>query len=255
LEAPVPVAASPEEGYRMRARLHARGQRLGFFREGTHEVCDARQTRQLLPEACDALDRLMAAARSLGPAALDAIREVELSENVDASQRVVSLETTQPLDVRSLEMLTLGDGFTHGPFVTDTLTIDEKPLTLRRHVLAFFQGNRHLLRDLVAHVAAAVPQGTTLADLYAGVGLFAVAVAVARDATVVAVEGDRYAAEDLHANAAGCGARVATIRGDVESFRSPLPTIETVIVDPPRTGMTPAALDRVVRLRAARVIY
>src|SRR5712691_2351107 len=45
----VRVAASPEEGYRMRARLHLRGQRFGFFREGTHEICDARATRQLLP--------------------------------------------------------------------------------------------------------------------------------------------------------------------------------------------------------------
>ena len=29
------VTPSPEEGYRMRARLHMRGPRLGFFREGT----------------------------------------------------------------------------------------------------------------------------------------------------------------------------------------------------------------------------
>jgi 23S rRNA (uracil1939-C5)-methyltransferase len=45
LQAPVPIAASPDEGYRMRARLHARGGRIGFFREGSHELCDARGTR------------------------------------------------------------------------------------------------------------------------------------------------------------------------------------------------------------------
>ena len=79
LPAPVPVAASPEEGYRMRARLHARGHRLGFFREGTHEICDARPTRQLLPATCDVLDRLSAAMRSVGD---DDIREIELTENL-----------------------------------------------------------------------------------------------------------------------------------------------------------------------------
>ena len=52
---------SPEEGYRMRARLHVRGRRAGFFREGTHDLCDARQTRQLLPATCDVLDQLGAA--------------------------------------------------------------------------------------------------------------------------------------------------------------------------------------------------
>ena len=49
LPAPVAVARSPEDGYRMRARLHVRGARVGFFREGTHDLCDARATRQLLP--------------------------------------------------------------------------------------------------------------------------------------------------------------------------------------------------------------
>src|SRR5262245_28797913 len=63
---PVVVTASADEGYRMRARLHVRGHRVGFYREGTHDICDARTSRQLLPATCDALDRLMAAARSLG---------------------------------------------------------------------------------------------------------------------------------------------------------------------------------------------
>ena len=55
---PIPVAASPDEGYRMRSRLHLRRGRIGFFREGTHEMCDARATRQLLPDTCDIVDEL-----------------------------------------------------------------------------------------------------------------------------------------------------------------------------------------------------
>src|SRR5687767_6781641 len=47
LESPVPVAPSPESGYRLRARLHVVGGRAGFFREGTHQLCDAGATRQL----------------------------------------------------------------------------------------------------------------------------------------------------------------------------------------------------------------
>ena len=34
-------SASPVDGYRMRARLHVRNGRIGFFREGTHSLCDA----------------------------------------------------------------------------------------------------------------------------------------------------------------------------------------------------------------------
>lgn len=255
LPAPVGVVASREDGYRMRARLHVRGQRLGFFREGTHEVCDARLSRQLLPATCDALDRLMAAVRSLG---IESLREVELSENIDASQRVVHLVAIAPLDRQSIEAVSRTDGMTPGPYVTDALTIDGRALTLRRHVLAFFQGNRYLLGDLVAHVMAQVPARATLADLYAGAGLFAVAAVALRDATVVAVEGERYAAEDLRVNAAAAGARLTTVSGEVESFteaRSDGARFDTVIVDPPRTGMTRAALGRVVGLAAERIIY
>src|SRR2546426_2050608 len=209
----VTVAPSPEEGYRMRARLHVRAHTLGFFREGTHEICGARGTRQLLPASCDVLDRLSAAMRSLGD---EAIREVELSENLDASERVVHLDAVQPIDGRVAAKLVAIDGLTPGPFVTDTLRIGDASVTLRRHVLAFFQGNRYLLEALVTHVTERVPIGGSLCDFYAGVGLFAVSAAVTRAATVMAVEGDPHAADDLHVNRQTAGARLSTVRGPVE---------------------------------------
>ena len=42
----------------MRARLHIRNGLFGFFREGTHELCDARATRQLLPATVDVLNQV-----------------------------------------------------------------------------------------------------------------------------------------------------------------------------------------------------
>src|SRR5262249_18083492 len=248
LPGPVPVAASPEAGYRMRARLHVRAHRLGFFREGTHEICDARTTRQLLPASCDVLDGLAAAMRSVGD---EAVREVELSENVDASQRVVHIDTARPLDARVREKLLAIDGLTPGPFVNDTLRVGDATVTLRRHVLAFFQGNRYLLEALVAHVTERVPIGGSLCDCYAGVGRFAVSAAVARAAGVMAVEGDPHAADDLHVNGLNAGAKLYIVRGPVEGFTAGAfrmlgrrfgerPLVETVIVDPPRTGMSRA---------------
>ena len=149
LPSAVHVAPSPEEGYRMRARLHVRGTRLGFFREGTHDICDVRPTRQLLPSTCDALDRLQARIRSLG---MTDLREIELSENIDASERVVNIDAATAIDDRLVQKLSAVDGLTEGPYVADVLTIDGSRLNLRRHVRAFFQGNRYLLTGLVSHV-------------------------------------------------------------------------------------------------------
>jgi 23S rRNA (uracil1939-C5)-methyltransferase len=263
LPSAVAVAPSPEDGYRMRARLHVRGGRIGFFREGTHDLCDARQTRQLLPRTCDALERLGAAARSLGA---EDIRGIELSENAAASQRVVHLDTSRPFDAHLLDTLLATDGLTRGPYVTDTLSIGDVSITLRRHVLSFFQGNRYLLRDLVSHVVERVPIGSGVVDLYAGAGLFAVAAAAARAATVLAVEGDRIAAEDLFANATTAGGGLMTAcHQPVEQFTASFPrvmnkklgpsAVETIIVDPPRTGISRDALAGLLSLRASRIVY
>jgi 23S rRNA (uracil1939-C5)-methyltransferase len=280
LPSPVVVAASHEDGYRMRARLHVRGQRLGFFREGTHEVCDARQTRQLLPASIDALDRLMAATRAQG---IEGIHEIELAENLDGSDRAVALDMSAAADTRALDGLVATAGLSglatpfgvHGRVhVVDRLDLGEgRTVELRRHVLAFFQSNRHLLAPLVTHVVGQVPEESDVLDLYAGVGLFSIAAAVARGARVTAVEGDRVAAADLEVNAAAAGS-VVPVHQSVEEFLGPAKAgrhgtgddlvrgvrlqadrARTVIVDPPRTGMSREALDGALARRPSRLIY
>jgi 23S rRNA (uracil1939-C5)-methyltransferase len=250
----IAVTPSPEEGYRMRARLHVRGHRYGFFREGTHDICDARATKQLLSATCDVLDRLSAAVKSLG---LD-VREIELSENADASNRAISLESTAAIDVQSSRRLAETDGLTgFGPdaVVTETLTVGGVDVSLRRSVLAFFQGNRYLLGTLANHIVDQVSNGVSLIDLYAGAGLFAIGAAAARGARVRAVEGDRASAADLIANA-GTWAGVDAVCQPVETFlAASIDAPDILLVDPPRTGMSRDALDGVIRLRAPKVIY
>jgi 23S rRNA (uracil1939-C5)-methyltransferase len=198
LPAAVRVAPSPEDGYRMRARLHVRGRRAGFYREGTHEMCDVRQTRQLLPATCDALESFVNELASFG---LDGVSEIELSENVDASERALSADPGEGVDARVRERLAAIDGVSGvGPdaSVTDRIAIGgAPPIVFRRNVRSFFQGNRYLLSDLAGHVVEFVPPDANLLDLYAGSGLFSLTAAAVRQARVTAVEGDRFAAGDL----------------------------------------------------------
>ena len=269
---PIVVAPSPEDGYRMRARLHLRGGRLGFFREGSHELCDIRKTRQLLASSCDVLDEIEARLQTLD---VRGGAEIELSENVRGSERTVHVEGAQPIDPASLLGLADIDGVTGvtvgvfpssavehasvvsgNPRVHDVLQIDDVAVAIDRHVMAFFQGNRFLLEPLAAHVVAAMPHGATVVDLYAGTGLFSLAAARVRGATVTAVEGDLVSAADLALNAAAAGGRVEARHESVEVFtarRQPSPN--TLIVDPPRTGMSRAALDGALALRAERLVY
>jgi tRNA/tmRNA/rRNA uracil-C5-methylase (TrmA/RlmC/RlmD family) len=141
------------------------------------------------------------------------------------------------------------------PHVRETLQLGERQIVLRRHVLAFFQGNRYLLAPLVSHVASLVGDADRVIDLYAGAGLFSLA-AAARGARVVAVEGDRLSAADLQANASAWHGAVEARHEPVEAFVSRRhDAADVLIVDPPRTGLSKEALGGAVALGARRIVY
>jgi 23S rRNA (uracil1939-C5)-methyltransferase len=273
LDPPPQVASSPERGYRLRARLHVRAGRVGLFREGTHTLCDAAATGQLPAEALPAVERLIV---SLGSRAAEC-DAVVVAENVAATERALHLE---PRDGARLDDLARRVALTDGiqglttavrgrtipiagaPTVTDTASdiFDGKPpisgLTAwSRKASSFFQANRFLLGRLLRRVLD-VAHGDRFVDLYAGVGLFAVALA-ARGSAGVAVEGDRSSGSDLDANAAPWRERMTVIHGSVEDFTArPLEAVpDVVILDPPRTGVSSAALMALVRWNVPCLVY
>ena len=155
------MRASEEEGYRMRARLHARNGKIGFFREGTHDLCDAARTRQLLPGSIDALRQLEATLRDV------AVTSCELSENAAATERAVLLELApsaggpdhiDPIEgISGLLFIDHQQGHmtvSYGsPYVSDLIPASDTTVALTHHVQSFFQGNRHLLPELVTQSA------------------------------------------------------------------------------------------------------
>jgi 23S rRNA (uracil1939-C5)-methyltransferase len=147
------------------------------------------------------------------------------------------------------------------PLVTDELQVDDGQghvgtAVVRRSARAFFQGNRFLLAPLVNRVVEWTNQ-EPVADLYAGVGLFAIALAAAGRRTIVAVEGDAVSGADLEANAASQGQSVRAVRAPVEDFlrRRSLADLGVAIVDPPRTGLSAEARAHLLRMQPARLIY
>lgn len=263
LDANVPVMASQEAGYRMRARLHAKDGRLGFFREGTHTLCDPGQTQQLLPATMDALHRLQPVIEGTH------VTSCELSENIDATERAILLELAPDVSPSHVDPI---DGITGllfidhqqghltvafgSPYVTDRIATSSAPAVLTHHVQSFFQGNRYVLADLVARVLAHVPDGR-VTDLYAGVGLFAVSLAASGHTQIVAVEGDRSSARDLESNAASYGASIHVQHLSVERYleRRDLQRPDTLLLDPPRTGISGPAMSAILALKVPRVVY
>src|SRR6185503_18284775 len=83
------VIASPEQGYRMRARLHVGDGRVGFMREGSHEICAVGPTQQLLPATVAWLEGVEARLRE---GTLNGLTSIEIAENIAATERAAHLE-------------------------------------------------------------------------------------------------------------------------------------------------------------------
>lgn len=126
---------------------------------------------------------------------------------------------------------------------------------------SFFQSSTAGAEALVGLVreAAAVGPGDAVADLYAGVGLFARPLAAA-GATVVAVEAGPGACDDARANLAGTTASVVCapveegldrLAGDPDDD----PAFDVVVLDPPRRGAGRDVCGRIAGLRPRTVVY
>lgn len=266
VEAP-DIVPSPVAGYRMRARLHVVDGRVGFYREGTHELCDPGPTGQLLPETIAALEQVAAA----WPAAAR-VRAIDVAENRDASERALHVELAREADPTSLGGLVAAAGVTSLSYshehsarvrvlagdghVTDRFERAGARWALARTARAFFQSNRFLLEPLVDAVCSQLAPGA-VTDLYAGVGLFALAAAAAGHVPVTAVEGDAVSAADLRHNAADWRGLLQARHESVEDFlrRRRIAAPPSLILDPPRTGLSRLAVAGIVALRAPRLVY
>ncbi|MEO7273290.1 MAG: hypothetical protein ABIX28_14710, partial [Vicinamibacterales bacterium] len=249
-------------------RLHVRDGRIGFYREGTHELCDAAATRQLHPATGPAIARVVDGIRAGGSEPVS----VEVSESIAADQRALYVDTAGTRrvaaatlegllgnDVQSITAVNAGGARASvgsGAIVESlgALTGERVGGELRRQPESFFQSNRFMVGALVAAVADRVLPDEDVLDLYAGVGLFALALD-ARDG-VVAVEGHPISGADLERNVGAAGGRVTAVVSSVEQYLDALRRWPaTVIVDPPRTGLSREALTALAAGTPRRLVY
>lgn len=127
---------------------------------------------------------------------------------------------------------------------------------------SFFQNNFHLLPKLVETVRRCLQEGGTrhLVDLYCGVGFFGIELADLVE-SFTGIESDVQAIRAARQNAAARGRTNGTFIA--ATAEEALPGVlrqwkaaeTTVILDPPRRGLSPGILNLLRELRPARIIY
>jgi 23S rRNA (uracil1939-C5)-methyltransferase len=139
-------------------------------------------------------------------------------------------------------------------------------LNIRASLPSFFQANAGVMEkmlDLIRGWSGGTcgGGGGGVLDLYCGAGVLGLVAAGASSLSwLVGVEESPEAVEDARANARALPALKARfVRGEVEEalprLAADLGGLETVIADPPRRGMGPAALRALLGLGAVRMIY
>lgn len=268
LEVPITVAASEPWRYRNRARLQVEKQaqefRIGYYETLSHRLCPVSCCPISSPAISEAIAKL---SEGVGAACFpDGTAELELfasdndrsmlatvySSAAPAPEFGEKLQGAIPLlesvcwhDLTQRRETTWGTGAV-------TYRIGEFHFRVSHH--AFFQANRFLHEGMIQAVTQDL-EGNRALDLYAGVGFFAVPL-TRRFGKVVAVEADGSAARDLAANLGVVGVRARALHKSVEKFfTSTSHNWDSVVVDPPRAGLTPAVADHLRRVRCARLVY
>ncbi|HZS07332.1 MAG TPA: class I SAM-dependent RNA methyltransferase [Blastocatellia bacterium] len=240
----IPIRAADEFAYRSRAEIKIARDRegrshTGYFRAGTHEVCEVTECPILLPAANRELQR-MHSEPCLIPG--DATR---VFLTVGDDEVIVTPGTGE--NCRAAELDALGTahqriGGTDYGF----------------GVRSFFQANRLLVEELV-NVAVGDTRGKTAVDLYAGAGLFTLQLA-GRFEQVCAVEGNRLAAshgmENARANNIGnVRYEAISVEAWLKYKAAALPRPDLLLLDPPRAGAGAQVIERIAAIAPPQITY
>lgn len=236
-EAPseIRVISGPEWQYRNRVQLHVANGRLGYLKQGSHELvpiekCPISSPR--LNECIVALNEMLRDRRFP-----QFVREIELFTNETDTQLNV-LRTDRPVARSFFDWAEQRiPGYVSGPMVYHGYRVSYK---------SFFQVNRFLVDQLV-EAALGDSEGDRALDLYAGVGLFSWTMAQ-RFRRVTAIESSNAAVSDLMHNVP----KVEAIRSPVDEYLSSQSTgPDFVLADPPRSGLGKHAIRQLIRLKPA----
>ncbi len=256
-----PVHLSPP-GARRRSTLRAvnGGGRplIGFNQAGSHRVVDVRECHVLAPELFALIEPLRAL---LAPRREKYQLEIQLAladQGVDCAVKGLALDGLEGTEAllelcreRGVARLTLDQGY--GPetfWEPDPVSVTLSGVAVAYPPGAFVQATADGEAALVGAVGDWLAGAPQVADVFAGLGTFAFA--LARSARVVAAEAARDAHLACRAAANRAGLPVEAVHRDL--FRNPLRRDElgrfdAVVLDPPRAG----AREQVLELAASAV--
>jgi 23S rRNA (uracil1939-C5)-methyltransferase len=236
---------------------------LGMHQRGSKET-------YLAPKGCSLGD---AALNDAALAVLDRINKSDIGDNAigltvrrstaDEIIAILALGKRYKIDFQSLRapglagLVVTFEGKAAWSYGAAELTEDIAgvPITFPAH--EFMQVNITAFELALAEITKLVDKDNTVLDLYGGAGTIGLSIAKTTGAKVLSVELNMPSVELSRATAKALEvpnfkATSANADGLVDSL---FMNVDTLIVDPPRAGLSRDLIDQLIRLRIERVIY
>jgi len=261
-----PHLSPPRTRRRASLRAERLGKRivLGFNEAVSHYIVDIRECHILLPELFALVDPLRALLGTmLGPRKTANVHLTWTDQGADVAIDGVSVEglaaheaLTDFAQTHRLARLAIDEGYGSEPrWEPEPVTTTLDGVAVGLPIKGFLQATADGAQALTDAVREAVGEAALVADLFAGVGTFAVPIAA--KARVLAAEGARDPALALRLAANRSGRAIAVEHRDL--FRRPLSEEElskfdAVILDPPRAGAKEQA-PALARADIGRIAY
>jgi len=269
LEAPeirTPHISPPRSRRRVSMRAERRGKRvlLGFSEEGSHRIVDLAQCEIMAPALFALVAPLRALLGGLIPDRRAAEVQMTLADQgvdlllgkVETSGLAQAEQLVAFAQDHKLARLMADEGY--GPearWEPDAVTVTLGSVAVPLPPAAFLQATADGEAALVAAVREGMEDAAIVADLFSGLGTFALPLAAG--GRVYAAEGARDAVLALKAGSARAGLHLFVEHRDL--FRRPLAVaeldrFEAIVLDPPRAGAKEQAV-QIAQSQVGRIVY
>ncbi len=256
---------------RRRATFHAmrtqRGAVLGFREAGSHRVVDLAECPVLKGELAAMIEPLRAFVATHGPKGNVDIALTLCDQGLDLALSHFPLDgleaTEAALDFardHGLARLSIDQGYgAETVWEPEPLTITLSSVPVAMPAGAFLQATKDAEERMVEDAAAWLKEDRLIADLFAGLGTFAFALAISgpESRKIMAAEADQAAHLACKSASSRSGGKVLAMHRDL--FRNPLQSaalsrFDAVLLDPPRAGAK-SQVAEIAQSDVARVVY
>jgi 23S rRNA (uracil1939-C5)-methyltransferase len=258
------LPASPPWHYRTTAKLHCDGHQLGYYAADTTTIQPIQSDPLLHPALNQAITGLLEAiAIEPSRAPFEVLLRVSEADGYvlgmldgPGSHRMLALRWRAACP--AIAGVALGS---RPPLIigADHLYEELAGLTFQLRPTSFFQVNVAAAELLLALAQQGLDLhgDEQLIDLYCGVGAFTLPLA-RQAAAITGIESYDGAIADAEASAhlnqiSNASFRAAAVERELSEWQAPTPA--AIVLDPPRRGCHPAAIDAILHTQAPRVIY